>query len=188
MGRHMHSCMVGPLCLEGGLMHICSPKVLAAVCLTLAMALSPVVTYAGPSPETDAILQSAESFFMSMKQKNYAAIWKYLSAKSRATIADDVNKRAKSTYSREQIEADFSIGGLIAKAYWDEYLFQFDPDAVLVHSKWEMGPVARQQAEIILQHRKAESPARLKMFKEENHWKVGLIETFGLERRDKPRW
>ena len=41
-------------------MHVCSPKVLAAVCLILAMALSPVVTYAGPRDETDAVLQSKE--------------------------------------------------------------------------------------------------------------------------------
>ena len=89
---------------------------------------------------------------------------------------------------RQQIETDFSIGGLIAKSYWDEYLFYFDPDTVLEQSKWEMGSIGKQQAEIILQYKKAEQPARLKMFKEENQWKVGLIETFGIERRDKPRW
>ena len=59
---------------------------------------------------------------------------------------------------------------------------------MLEQSTWEMGPIGKQQAEIILQYKKAEQPARLKMFKEENQWKVGLIETFGTERRDKPRW
>ena len=111
-----------------------------------------------------------------------------LSVKSKAAIAGDVTKRAADTYSKEQIETDFSIGGLIAKSYWDEYLFYFDPDMVLEQSRWEMGPIGKQQAEIILQYKKAEQPARLKMFKEENQWKVGLIETFGIERRDKPRW
>ena len=123
-----------------------------------------------------------------MKQKDYAAIWESLSAKSRAAIVGDVAKRAAHTYSKEQIGTDFSIGGLVAKSYWDEYLFYFDPDTVLEQSKWEMGPIGKQQAEIILQYKKAEQPARLKLFKEGNQWKVGLIETFGTERRDKPRW
>ena len=35
-------------------------KFLQQVCLALAMALGPVVTYAGPKDETDAILQSKE--------------------------------------------------------------------------------------------------------------------------------
>jgi hypothetical protein len=143
---------------------------------------------AAPNDETDAILQSAESCFKAMKQRNYVDIWKSLSIKSKATIVESVTKRAADTYSRAQIDTDFSIGGLIARSYWNEYLFYFDPDMVLEQSKWEMGPIGKRQAEIILQHRKAESPARLRMFKEENQWKVGLIETFGTERRDKPRW
>jgi hypothetical protein len=138
--------------------------------------------------EADTILKVGEAFFKSMKEKDYVGIWRPLSEKSRATIVRDVTKRAANAYSRAQIETDFSIGGLIAKSYWDEYLFYFDPAMVLEQSKWEMGHIGKQQAEIILQYKKAEQPARLKMFKEENQWKVGLIETFGAERRDKPRW
>jgi hypothetical protein len=170
-------------------MHAYAPKVAAVVvCLTLAISLAPVVTYAAPKDETEAVLQSAESFFKAMKQRNYLTVWKLLSNKSRTAIVEDTAKRATGVYSKEQIEADFSIGGLIAKSYWNEYLFQFNPDTVLEQSKWEMGPITRQQAEIILQYRKAEQPARLKMFKEDNQWRVGLIETFGMERRDKARW
>ena len=153
----------------------------------LLFAIAPPVS-SGSQDETGAVLQSAESCFRAMKQRDYRAIWRSLSVKSRGAIAGDTAKAAAHTYAREQIEADFSVGGLIAKTYWDEYLFHFDPDMVLEQSKWEMGPVGKQQAEIILQYRKAEQPARLKMFKEENQWKVGLIETFGTERRDKPRW
>ena len=138
--------------------------------------------------ETDSILHAAEACFKAMKQKNYVGIWDTLSTKSRATILGDVTKRAAGTYSRQQIETDFSAGGLIARSYWDEYLFYFDPDMALEQSTWEMGPVGRQQAEIIIQYRKAEQPARLKMFMEQGLWKIGLIETFGTERRDKPRW
>ena len=157
-----------------------------ALILTNVIAL-PVLAQAGAA-ETDRILDAGEACFKAMKQKDYAAIWESLSAKSQAAIVGDVAKRAAHTYSKEQIGTDFSIGGLVAKSYWDEYLFYFDPDTVLEQSKWEMGPIGKQQAEIILQYKKAEQPARLKLFKEGNQWKVGLIETFGTERRDKPRW
>jgi hypothetical protein len=159
------------------------------IVLVLALVLMTTVSASAQiGPEADRILNVAEAFFKAMKQKDYAAIWKPLSAKSKAAIVGDVTKRSANTYAKGQIETDFSIGGLIAKSYWDEYLFYFDPDTVLEQSTWEMGPISKQQAEIILQYKKAEQPARLKMFKEENQWKVGLIETFGTERRDKPRW
>jgi hypothetical protein len=157
-----------------------------ALILTNVIAL-PVFAQAGAA-EADRILDAGEACFKAMKQKEYAAIWESLSAKSQSAIVGDVTKRAAQTYSKAQIGADFSIGGLIAKSYWDEYLFYFDPDTVLEQSRWEMGSIGKQQAEIILQYKKAEQPARLKLFKEGNQWKVGLIETFGTERRDKPRW
>jgi hypothetical protein len=138
--------------------------------------------------DVDEILQGAESLFKAMKQRDYPGIWKYISARSRTTIVETTAKGVLKSYSREQVETDFSIGGLIAKSYWDEYLRYFDPDAALEQSKWEMGTATRQQAEIILQHRKSAHPARLKMFKEEGQWKVGLIESFGIERRDRPLW
>ncbi len=156
---------------------------LIALLLIVAISVS-----AQTGEETDKILQTAESCFKAMKQKDYVGIWNTLSTKSKTAIAGDVFKRAAGTYSKEQVETDFSIGGLIARSYWDEYLFYFDPDTVLKDSKWDMGPIGRDQAEIILQYKKAEQPARLKMFKEQGLWKVGLIETFGMERRDKPRW
>jgi len=138
--------------------------------------------------DIDAILQGAESMFKAMKQKDYPGIWKYISARSRTTIVDTTAKGVVKSYSREQVKTDFSIGGLIAKSYWDEYLRYFDPDTALEQSKWEIGPVTRQQAEIVLQHRKSDHPARLKMFNEGGQWKVGLIESFGTERRDRPIW
>lgn len=138
--------------------------------------------------EVDVILQRAEALFKAMKQRNYPAIWTYISAGSRATILDSTVKGITKVYSKEQVETDFTIGGLIAKSYWDEYLRYFDPDTVLEQSTWQMGPVTKQRAEIVLQYRKAEFPARLKMFNEGGLWKVGLIESFGTERRDRPIW
>ena len=162
-------------------------KIVATLIVTLVLGIS-LRAFPAPKDETDAVLESAESCFKAMKQHNHRGIWKSLSAKSQAIIVGDVAKRAAHTYSKEQIAADFSVGGLIARSYWGEYLFYFDPDTVLEQSKWELGPIGKQQAEVILRYKKAEQPARLKMFKEQGQWKVGLIETFGTERRDKPRW
>ncbi len=150
--------------------------------------MTALLVSAQPGLEADSVLNAGEALFKAMKQKDYAAVWKRLSARSKAVIVADVVKRAADTYSKAQVEADFSVGGLIAKSYWDEYLFYFDPDTALRQSTWEMGPIKKGEAQIILQYKKAEQPARLKMFKEENQWKVGLIETFGTERRDNPRW
>ena len=162
-------------------------NLIVAVLALILMTRLPVFAQMGAA-ETDRILDAWEACFKAMKQKDYAAIWESLSAKSKAAIVGDVTKRTAGIYTKEQIETDFSLGALIAKSYWDEYLFYFDPDMALEQSRWEMGPIGKQQAEIILQYKKAEQPARLKTSKEENQWKVGLIETFGIERRDKPRW
>jgi hypothetical protein len=45
-----------------------------------------------------------------------------------------------------------------------------------------MGEIEKDKAEIILQYRKSEKPAILKMFKEDNEWKVGLDESFGARK------
>jgi hypothetical protein len=161
-------------------------NIIAAVLALILM--TPLPVFPQMDADVDSILQAGEAFFKAMKQKEYAAIWNALSGKSKAAIVEDVTKRAARTYTKEQVETDFSIGGLIAKSYWDEYLSYFDPDMVLKESRWEMGPIGKAQAEVVLKHRKAEQPARLKMFREQNQWKVGLIETFGIERRDKARW
>jgi hypothetical protein len=162
-------------------------RIAAAVAVLLCLGVIAPAS-ALPEDETDAILGSAEACFKAMKQREYAGVWKLLSTASRRAIAADVTKRALKDYTKAQIEIDFSVGGLIAKSYWEEYLFYFDPDAALEQSRWEMGPISKQHAEVVLQHKGAGQPARLRIFKEQNQWKVGLIETFGLERRDTPRW
>jgi len=43
---------------------------------------------------------------------------------------------------------------------------------------WEIGFIKENKAEIIIKQKKSEEPARLKLFKENNKWKVGLVETF----------
>ncbi len=163
-------------------------KTLVSLPVLLVMFTLSVCAKAQAEQSSDSVVEAAETYFKAMKQKEYPLIWKSLTAKSQATIVTDVSKRAGRTYSNEQVRNDFSAGGLISRSYWEEYLFYFDPDTVLQESTWEMGSSGKEQSDILLRHKKSEQPARLKMFKEEGQWKVGLIETFGTERRDKPRW
>jgi hypothetical protein len=160
--------------------------------------------YAVPTEENPAvpeILDRAESLFLSMKARDYPAIFAVLSAKSRETIvaettsalsaaarkppslgpaaADNLSASAKiPAPGLEVVRSDFIAGGPIARDYWNAFLSRFDPDAALEHSRWEIGSVGRDRAEILLTHHGAERPAVLKMFLEAGGWKAGLVETF----------
>jgi hypothetical protein len=138
------------------------------------------------SNETDTILFAAESCFKSMKEGNYPKIWSILSEKSKSIIIDDVDKaigKAGASYTKEYIDNDFARGGLLSLSYWTKYVENFNPDLALEESKWEMGKIEKNRAEIIIQHKKSRKPATLKMFKEDGAWKVGLEETFRTSRR-----
>jgi hypothetical protein len=78
---------------------------------------------AGFSKEQDDILSSAESLFKVMKEKNYPKIWFFLSRASKNSILDDAHKNImkyekekgrETNFSKNQIEQDFLVGGLIA--------------------------------------------------------------------------
>lgn len=141
--------------------------------------------------EIDAILASAEGLFKMMKAKNYASIWSSLTEKSKGIIVDDTYKaimkqsstKGTQPYTKEVIREDFQRGGIISKTYWDSYFENFDPDLVLNHSSWKMGKIEEGRAEIIIQYKKSERPANLRMFKEGGIWKVGLEETFGTRKK-----
>jgi hypothetical protein len=143
--------------------------------------------YAGNNDnEIDQILSSAESLFKAMKEKNYPKIWTFLSVKSKNTIVDDVGKAEEKMgrkYTREDIAKDFATGSPLSRLYWNSYLEMFNPDSVLEESKWEMGKIEKERAEIIIRYKRSEGPAMLKMFKEEGKWRVGLEETFRSSRR-----
>jgi len=136
-----------------------------------------------------------------MKARDYPAIFAALSAKSRETIVAETASafsaaakpapREKATSpdtpsapakisppDTEAVRRDFVAGGPIAREYWDAFLRRFDPDAALEHSRWEIGSVGKDRAEILLTYRGADHPATLKMFREDGDWKVGLVETF----------
>jgi len=117
-----------------------------------------------------------------MKARDYPAIFATLSAKSRETIVVKTSAAiaAAKTASPgpDAVRNDFVEGGPIAREYWDAFLRNFDPDAVLEHSRWEIGSVGKDRAEILLTQHGADHPAVLKMFLEDGDWKVGLVETF----------
>jgi len=151
-------------------------------------------------PAVPAILAGAESLFQSMKSRDYPAIFAALSAKSRETIVAETSSAldaaaqappgkataadAPSAPARdaspgpEAVRADFIAGGPIARDYWDAFLRRFDPDVALEHSRWQIGYVGNDRAEILLTRHGADRPATLKMYREDGGWNVGLVETF----------
>jgi hypothetical protein len=138
--------------------------------------------YAGNNDsEIDKVLFSAESLFKAMKEKNYPKIWTLLSVKSKNSIIDNVGKAEEKMgkkFTKEDIGKDFAAGSPLSRLYWSSYLENFDPDWVLEQSKWEMGKIEKDQAEVIIRYKRSEGPAMLKMFKEEGKWMVGIKETF----------
>jgi hypothetical protein len=134
----------------------------------------------------EAALSSAESFFKTLKSKNYPKIWLLLSQKSKDVIIDDIYKAeagAGTVHSRENINNDLNSGGTLSKAYWKSFLENFNPDTVLEYSKWDTGKFEKDKGEIVIKYKKAEKPAILMMSKENGSWKVGLVETFWTRKK-----
>ncbi|MFN3534469.1 MAG: hypothetical protein ACK4WB_03675 [Desulfatiglandales bacterium] len=129
--------------------------------------------------DTGLIIQAAENFFVSLLKKDYLQTWGSITEKSRRTIISDVLKYHKGPDSiRAEIESDFREGKGAAISYWDAYVFHFDPNMALKDSKWEIGKVSGDYAEIILTYKKSERPAILKLYREGGAWRFGLVESF----------
>lgn len=135
--------------------------------------------------DLDKVLASAEGFFQSLKTKDYSQAWSFLSRRSREVICNDIYKGSIDSgagYTKEQIKSDLQAGGMIAGSYWKGVLQSFDPNSVLEESKWEMGFVRSDAAELFITHSKSTRPARLKLFNETSVWRVGLVESFWTRR------
>jgi len=152
--------------------------------LVLSLAILPSLGLAQPkAPETDQILDAADAAFQAMKDRKYPQIWQHLTKKSRDGVVQSVIKgegKIGNRISEEQAQQDFASNGPLSKAYWDGYLERFNPDMVLKESTWKMGEVKKNEAQVIIQHRKSQQPALLRMQKEDGAWKAGLEETFGI--------
>ena len=123
--------------------------------------------------------------FNFMKNKEYVSIWTLLSMKSRKIIIDSVYKESKklgTECNKDDLMKDFSSGGVNAQEYWESFLTVFNPSMALDESLWRMGTIEKDYAEVILLHKKSKNPALIKMYKEDNGWKVGLEESFGTRK------
>lgn len=159
-------------------------KRIIAIVLSLACLLSYSSLFANPPSEEEInnVLTSAEAVFKAMKAKQYPDIWHGLTTKTKTSILDAVfkeSKKAGNEITREKIASDFERGGAVAQAYWNEYLFVFNPEMVLEQSKWTIGVVKKDKAEINILYKKSDRPAVLQLFRENERWRVGLNETFG---------
>jgi hypothetical protein len=156
-------------------------SLLVVAALLAALAFPPASRAADKAGDSGAILDAAESVFRGMAKRDYPAIWAGLSARTRQSIVRAVGKaeeKAGRKGDEDPIRADFEKGGETARAYWEAYLAQFDPKTVLEESKWTMGAVKKDRAEIVLRYRKSDHDAILKLFFEAGAWRVGLDETF----------
>ena len=160
-----------------------SVKKYIPIAVVIFFALSLSTAFTKPSDEEiNAVYTAAESVFKAMKDRNYPAIWQFLSEKTKKSTIEAVYKssrKANIDVEREKIAADFAAGGELAKAYWNSYLDVFDPKMILEDSKWDMGAIKKDSAEINILYKKSKNPAILQLYKEDNAWKVGMEETFG---------
>jgi hypothetical protein len=150
------------------------------VCMCLFMQIVPLRAQE-VNPDMDSMLKSAESLFQAIQKKEYARIWELLSRRSKQTIVHDTLKAIQSKHdsiTEEAIGQDFAAGSDLSKAYWDSFVSNFDPTMILEQSRWEMGTMKGNQAQIKATYRKSQKPAYIKMFKEDGVWKVGLTESF----------
>lgn len=135
----------------------------------------------GAADPAGKILTAAESLFEHMAKRNYPALWGGLSDATQRSIVRSVGQ-AEARVGREagagEILADFETGGPLARSYWDAYMEQFDPKAILEESRWSMGAVRKDSAEIVLRYRKSRHDAILKLYYEHGTWRVGLDESF----------
>lgn len=152
-----------------------------ALCVFLSL-LSPCMMGAtGQADETDRVLESAETFFKMMRSENFAGTWSLLTSRSKDRIVGDICVETRSSMGdcrREEVRADLRAGGTISSSYWTAFLSSFDPTIILEQSRWEVGRIQPERAELVLTFKRSSNPARLQMFKEGTDWKVGLVETF----------
>ncbi|UCH80324.1 MAG: hypothetical protein JSW20_11335 [Nitrospiraceae bacterium] len=159
---------------------------LPAIFLLILLSCSSAVTSYNRYPEQtsgtiDAILYSAELFFISINEGEFKTVWELLSDKSRNKITEEIYEVSRDRgvdIEKEDIRRNFQQNGLIARNFWNAARAKFDPDMVLEESKWDIGHVKSNSAEILITYKKSDMPSKVKMYKEEGVWRVGLVETF----------
>jgi len=161
-------------------------KLISFVALLVLLGCSTTGSHHNNSPEKsaktiDAILYSAEDFFICFNKSDYKTVWELLSEKSKNKIIDEIYDASRdngSKIEKDAIRRSFRQKGLIASNFWNAARSKFNPDMVLEESHWEIGFIKNNKAEIIITYKKSPRPSKLKMYKESGSWRVGLVETF----------
>jgi hypothetical protein len=138
--------------------------------------------------EEDRILAAAEVFFSALKAGSFEDAWKLLTKKSRDRIIDDVYRsvrRKDNSVTKKDVEDDFNKNGILFQSYWNSFRAGIDVEGVLNESRWEMGQVEDYMAVIEIKHPASSGITRLKLYREQGLWKVGLVETFWPNRARK---
>ena len=157
---------------------------LALICL---LVLIIHISYANSKEdEKIEVIDTVESFFKNLKDKDFKGVWSLLTRKSKGHIIKDVYKEIRNTgekISIQEIRTDFDNCGKICRSYWEGYLSTFDPKMVLEESEWRIGKIKKDKAELIIHYKDSERPAKIKLFEEDGKWKLGLVETFWTRKR-----
>lgn len=131
-------------------------------------------------------IDNSESFFQFLQSHDYIKAWSQMTEKSHDTIVSDVydaiKKKSAEPISKENISDDFKQCGGICQEYWKGFLSYFNPAEVLDNSTWSTGNSEKNYCEILLKHKNSETPAIIKMYKENGMWKIGLTESFWLRK------
>lgn len=135
---------------------------------------------------SDASVDNAESFFLSLKKRDYVSSFQLLTIKSRDTIVSEIvdSLNGKNlNFSKKDVYEDFEKGGELSRSYWDAFLRNFNPDLALNESKWNLLNCDENYCEISIHYKKSSRPAILKMYKQSNVWRVGLVESFWTRKK-----
>jgi len=155
--------------------------------MVAAFLFSPAAFRVDAAPPVDtlsihSILSAAETLFQTLKSRDYPATWRVLTERSRETIVSETETAIRGSgillVPRDRIREDFASGGPISREYWEGFLRRFDPDDALEKSRWQMGASEKDRAEVLITRQGADRPAVLRMFREGDGWKAGLVETF----------
>jgi effector-binding domain-containing protein len=147
--------------------------------LALSILFFTVISHAGKTE--DAILKVTEGFFIALKEKRFTDAWEFLTIKSRDTIIDEVYRdinKTKAKIGKEVVREEFDKKRDLFLIYWNAFIKDFDPNTVLEQSVWNIGEIKGNKATIILQYKRSEYPAELKIYKENGKWQFGLVESF----------
>ncbi len=138
-------------------------------------------SYAYRESARSAVISPAYSFFVNVDNNNYKKAWSYLTAMSKKSIVlniENAYKKDKISINPSKIDKSMKSGGRIAKAYWRGFLKSFNPRIVLKYSKWKIKFIHSNAAEIQINYKYSKQAAFFKLFKENNKWKFGLVESF----------